>query len=78
MLANGSKNRLHDAYHVQCRVPGYYELCSERVRVCLLKKCRQLKNDELRAPLAEVARRLVKGLMVRKLSGKMDKALPRS
>ena len=42
--ANGSKNRPHDAYPVRCRVPGYYEPCSERLRVCQIKKCRQLKN----------------------------------
>ena len=36
--ANGSKNQPHDACPVRCRVPGYYEPCSERVRVCLLKK----------------------------------------
>jgi len=42
--ANGSKNRPPDAYPVRCRVPGYYEPCSERVRVCQLKKCRQLKH----------------------------------
>ena len=38
--ANGSKNRQHDAYPV----PGYYERCSERVRICQLKKYRQPKN----------------------------------
>jgi len=42
---NGSKNRPHDAYPVQCRVPGYYEPCSERVRVFQLKKWRQLKIE---------------------------------
>jgi len=42
--ANGSKNRPHDAYPVRCRVPGYYEPCIERVRVCQLKKWRQLEN----------------------------------
>ena len=41
-VANGSKNRPHDAYPVRCRVPGYYKPCSERVRVCQLKKCRRL------------------------------------
>ena len=39
--ANGSKNRPHDAYPVRCRVPGYYEPCSD---VCQLKKYRQLKD----------------------------------
>ena len=42
--ANGSKNRPHDAYPVRCRVPGYYEPCSERARVWQLEKCRQLTN----------------------------------
>ena len=41
--ANGSKTRPHDAYPVRCRVPVYYESCSEGVHVCQLKKCRQLK-----------------------------------
>jgi len=41
-VANGCKNRPHDAYPVRCRVPGYYTSCSERVRVYRLKKCRQL------------------------------------
>jgi hypothetical protein len=41
--ANGPKNRSHDAYPVQCRDPNYYELRSERVRVCQLKKYRQLE-----------------------------------
>jgi len=39
-----SKNRTHDAYPVRCRVPGHYEPRSERVRVCELKKYRQLRN----------------------------------
>ena len=39
---NGSKHRLHDAYHVRCRVPVYNEPCSERVRLCQLKKCQHL------------------------------------
>ena len=34
----------HDAYPVRNRVPGYYESCSERFRVCHLKKYRQLKQ----------------------------------
>ena len=42
--ANGSKNRPHDAHPVQCRVSGYYGPCNERVRVCQLKKCRQVKG----------------------------------
>jgi len=42
--ANGSKSRPHDPYPVRCRVHGYYETCSERVRVCQLKKWRQLKK----------------------------------
>jgi len=45
--ANGSKNRPHDAYPVRCRVPGYYEPCSERLRVCQLNKSRQLKKTLL-------------------------------
>jgi hypothetical protein len=36
--ANGSKNRPHDAYPVQCRVPDYYE----RVCVFELKKAGNL------------------------------------
>ena len=40
---NGSKNRPH-AYPVRCRVPSYYEPCSERVRVGQLKEWQQLKN----------------------------------
>ena len=36
--ADGSKNRPHDAYPVRCRVLGYYEPCSERVRVCQLNR----------------------------------------
>ena len=43
--ANGSKNRPHDAYPVRCRVPGYYEPCSERACVCQLKPCRQLRKS---------------------------------
>ena len=42
--ANGSKNRPNDAYPARSRVPGYYEPCSERVRVCQLEKCRQLQE----------------------------------
>jgi len=42
--ANGSQNRPHDAYPDQCRAPGYYESCSERVRVCQLKKYQQLER----------------------------------
>ena len=33
-----------DVYPAWCRVPGHYELCSERARVCQLEKCQQLKN----------------------------------
>ena len=43
-LSDGSKNRPHDAYPVRCRVPGYYEPCSEGLRVCQLNKSRQLKK----------------------------------
>ena len=43
-VANGCKNRPHDAYLVRCRIPGYYEQCSERVRVCQFKKRRQSKS----------------------------------
>jgi hypothetical protein len=32
-VANDSNNRPHDAYLVRCRVPGYYEPCSERVNL---------------------------------------------
>ena len=39
---NGSKKRPHDAYPVRCRVAGYYEPSIEGVRVCQLKKSRQL------------------------------------
>ena len=42
--ADGSKNRLHDACPVLCRVPGDYGPCSERVRVFHLKKAGNLKN----------------------------------
>ena len=42
--ANAPTTRPHDAYLVRCRVPNYYETCSERVRVCQLKKYRQLEN----------------------------------
>ena len=45
--ANGSKNGPHDAYPVRCHVPGYYEPCSERVRVCQLKTWRQLFKNGL-------------------------------
>ena len=46
--ANGSKNRPHDAYPVRCRVPDYYEPCSERVRVYKFEKFRggDLVSDE--------------------------------
>ena len=47
MGANGSKNRPQNAYPIRCRVSGYYEPCSERVRVCQLKKWRQPKKDGL-------------------------------
>ena len=33
------------SYPVQCRAPDYYELCSERVRDCRLKKCQQLRKS---------------------------------
>jgi hypothetical protein len=42
-------NRPHDAYTVRCRVPGYDELCRERVHVRQLKKCRQLGRLALSA-----------------------------
>ena len=35
-------NRPHDVYPVRCSVPGYYEPCSERFRVCQLQQSRQL------------------------------------
>ena len=50
--ANGSKNRPHDAYPARCRVPGYYEPCSERLRVCQLNKSRQLKKMLRQRPCA--------------------------
>ena len=31
--ADGSNNRPHGAYPVQCRVPGYYEPCSEKFKL---------------------------------------------
>ena len=40
--ANGAKNRPHDAHPIRCRVPGYYETCSEKIRVCQVTTCRQL------------------------------------
>ena len=43
--ANGSKNRLHDAYHVRCRVPDYYGPSSERVCDCQLEKYWQLEES---------------------------------
>ena len=43
-LIEGLVFRMHDAYPVRCRVPSYYEPCSERVRVCLHKKFRQLEK----------------------------------
>ena len=42
--AGGFKNRPHDAYPVRCRVPDYYQPCSERIRVGQLEKSRQLKR----------------------------------
>ena len=42
--ANGSKNRPHDAYLVHCRVPAYYQPCSETPRLCQLKNSRQLSE----------------------------------
>ena len=52
MAANGSKNRLHDAYLVRCRVPAYYQPSSQTLRLCQLKKYPQLKKllHEARAP----------------------------
>ena len=44
MVANGSKNRPHDAYLDRCRVPAYYDPCSEKLRLCQLKNQRQLKK----------------------------------
>ena len=43
--ANGLKKRPHDAYPVRCRVPGYYEPCSEMVRFCQIQKYRRLMKS---------------------------------
>ena len=58
------EKRAHDAHPIRCRVPGYYESCSERVRVYQLKKCWELKI------LAQVGTREVAG------QGNASDALP--
>ena len=54
-------------------VPSYYQPCSERVRVCQLKKCRQLKNwpNKLFEALGELLR-----LLARVLAPRLDRRVP--